>query len=80
MVRNRGGQLLVHSCDSGSATLPEVCAFPVAVVVDNIELTVEDRILRVFLSPRDKLKDGCHCENRKAISCNLKALIYWSKR
>ena len=71
VVRNRGGQLLVHCCDSGSATLSEVCAFPVAVavssLVDNVAVTVEDRILRVFLSPRDELKVGCHCEKRKAL-------------
>ena len=75
VVRNRGGQLLVHCCDSGSVTVSHVCAFPVAALI------VEDRILRVFLSPRDELKVGCHCENRNAMPFRATSpLIYWLTR
>ena len=62
VVRNREGQLLVHCYDSGSATLSEVCAFPVAAVVDNIALNPEERILRVFPSPRDELVAIVTCQ------------------
>ena len=81
VVRNRGGQLLLHCYGSGSATLPEVFAFPVAAVVDNIALNFEDRILRVFPSPRDELKVGCHCENRNAMPFRATSpLIYTGGR
>ena len=56
-------------------------AVVVSSLVDNIAVTVEDRILRVFLSPRDELEVGCHCENRKAIPiCATSPLIYWLTR
>ena len=56
-------------------------AVVVSSLVVDIAVTVEDRILRVFLSPGDKLKVGCHCENRKAIPFRATSpLIYWLTR
>jgi hypothetical protein len=53
-----GGQLLVCCSDSGSATVSEVRAFPIAVVsslVEDVTETVEDRVFCVFLSSRYEL-------------------------
>ena len=56
---NGGGQLFVCYCDSGSATVSEVRAFPIGGVisslVEDVTETVEDRVFSVFLSSRYEL-------------------------